>query len=589
MTKLNQKLKTNLLFEKEAFEFIAKPDFQKQWDELHSQNNSFSTLQSKSFVTTWYATYSAAYEPIVCVSFLDNKIVGLLFLAQNKITKHLIHAGANEAEYHGWLAVPEFEVEFLRQSLNIIKKNFNNAKWQWQWIPPKTKFATLKKALPNGFSIFSCTEDSPVWDLRDKQKLKKLEKSRSLKSKMKRFQRKGNVVFEIIENTNRLKEVLEQVIPQYDFRQEAAYGTTAFEKDTYKKDFTIALFESGAAHACVLWLDEKVLAFHFGCKNDKRVCLGVISYNPTSSKDSPGTLLILELAKHLTKEGYYYFDLTPGANSYKSRFANDTQLLSKPTIYFNKSVFNTIDRFKKSSFHSLQNFLLNTGYKLAELRNFKLRITEFSESLSNNKHGFSFLTRVKNMLFKKEQILIYKIGRCSSGLEDTTTIGVQKFEDMMSYKDVKPFKNRRRLLQSALQKFSNNATFYSVKEQNQLSWYGWCFDAKRPVNLGAWSKPLLFDSGFVIGDFYQNSKRTNQETFASNIDSMLSAIQFPSNEDNHLVVSENNFINKELIENWDLQLLETKSRYRLLYFLKWETQKNKELINKQIEEKPMVI
>ena len=60
MTNLNRNLKTNLLIEKKAFEIITKPDFQKQWDKLHSQSNSFSILQSKSFVTAWYATYSAA-------------------------------------------------------------------------------------------------------------------------------------------------------------------------------------------------------------------------------------------------------------------------------------------------------------------------------------------------------------------------------------------------------------------------------------------------------------------------------------------------------------------------------------------------
>ncbi|GGG35207.1 hypothetical protein GCM10011414_00770 [Croceivirga lutea] len=88
--------------------YVYKPDFQKQWTNLYLQSNSFSTLQSKSFILTWYANYSEEFKPIVSFSLLGNKIVGLLFLAQHRTKKHIIHAGANEAEYHGWLAVPEF-------------------------------------------------------------------------------------------------------------------------------------------------------------------------------------------------------------------------------------------------------------------------------------------------------------------------------------------------------------------------------------------------------------------------------------------------------------------------------------------------
>lgn len=549
---------------------IEKPDFLEHWQNLYLEvANGFSVFQSCEFIKTWYGLYKEYLEPVLCIAHQDKKLVGLMFIAWHKTKKTLVHAGENEAEYHGWLGISGVDLEFLRQSFIVLKKTFEVSKWDWKWMPPKTRPDGIRYSLPNNMSIVLETQEAPIWNLKNPDKLKKLRKSKSLKSKMRRLQKKGTVTFEVLESTKRLKEVLKQVKIQYDFRQEGVYGATAFKKDPLKEGLTLALFNAGIAHASVLWLDDRVLAFHFGCKDDIRVCLGIISYDPSESKNSPGTLIMVELADYLSQKGYHYFDLTPGTNSYKDRFANEYQTLYKPTVYFDKLPISTFKKLKIFGTNLMIRATQKIGIELATLRDIRNYFKELPKDISIKRENLSSWQIVKRFFYKKLQLLIYTVNKTYEADNQDSSLHYQKYEHLLCYNNHWPFTQKRRLLKNALQKFSRGAELYSAFENEELIWYGWCVRTKMPLSLGGYPVAIEQKQGITLGDFYENSRFSKPEKFSENVERMLESIPLVKKEKPYIILKDDQQLLPEIIEKWDIEHKETKTCVRLCYFLSW--------------------
>ena len=569
MTYTDYKIVTRTIRGQEVLKLIDTPDFIEQWNHLHRQTGGFSVLQSKEFLATWYKLYHETLEPVLCLAYRGQRAVGLMGLAWHKTENYLTHAGEFEAEYHGWLVIPGFEEVFLNQCLQILKKQFPISKWEWLWMPPNTSIDLLEAALPDDMKMTLNIQEAPNWDLRNPEKLKKLRKSKSLKSKMKRFQRRGAVVFEVIEEVDRLAEVLKQAKGQYDFRQEGAYGISPFADDPRKEALTLKLFEAGIAHASVLWLDDKVLAFHFGCKDDKRVCLGIISYDPSESRLSPGTLIIIELADRLTQDGYHYFDLTPGTDSYKDRFANEYQTLYQPTISFVKKR-DIIEKIKRRGINTFKKFMKQIGLRIGTLRNIKNSLEELPENISILRRHHSWLYLIKNALFNKQQINIYSVNRFNENVLASDKIQTQHFEHLMQYDDYVPFLQNRKLYQHSLAKFSDGATLFSIANQENLHWFAWKLGTKKPIQLSTIQKPITLETGQVICDIYQNSTAIDTQVFSDNIEQVLSTCTISEDNPTFLILTGNQQLNSKLIEDWDIELKEKRTWIRIFYLFNWE-------------------
>ncbi len=172
-------LEVKIVKDNKALELFDDSTFMAQWEGLVSESQKVTVIQESPFVTTWYKQYSNKYQPILILGFDKNSnMIGLMPLALSIQDKSLTHAGAVQAEYHGWLCKQNFDQEFPVQALIAIKKKLEVKKWQWNWIPPKSQVDWLhSKALKKAdIHVRVAQHDSPVLDLTDKEKIASLQK-----------------------------------------------------------------------------------------------------------------------------------------------------------------------------------------------------------------------------------------------------------------------------------------------------------------------------------------------------------------------------------------------------------------------------
>ncbi|MCF8245303.1 MAG: GNAT family N-acetyltransferase [Saprospiraceae bacterium] len=551
-----------LIKDKEASNLFHSLDFQAEWLRLAEASSGFTVLQQPAFATTWYDIYASDYEPVVVTARADGGgLVAMICLAWNKQHRFLTHAGHRDAEYHGWLAFPEVEVEFLSEVFQLVKKQFPVKKWKWSWLAPGLSAEALRKAGTQGTTVQLETRPAPVWDLTNPEKLEKLRKSRSVKPKFNKYKKRGDFRFELITCKDKTAAALKMAALQCDFRQEAIHNARPFASDPRKIEFCNALqSHSGMVHVSALWLDNQLLAFHFGIIDGKRAYLGIKSYDPSESRQSPGLLLLIELAEVLVQQGFELLDLTPGTDAYKERFANDHQLLSRPTICF--SPVAALSATAKNT----AIILLNKSLPL-----FKTDLLTMASWKENIKSWVGKLRHLRpsdfaRFLFLKKSMFVY-------AFEQQTKVAAlpaarnysQSFEDLMLYNESQPFPTRRLLLQDALGKFSDGDKLISSTVDGQLSWFAWLTESQQTV------KPRLHPQNIDLGencvslyDFYC----PDGQHFLENLEQALAIIPIEENNRRYLCLESKHKLPIEKAQELGLVSVKKWTCLRVLYFFK---------------------
>lgn len=561
-------LQTKLIKDKEAVVLLATPIFQNEWKKLATQSVGFTQLQEADFLTTWYSNYSAIFAPIFIFSRNEkSEMVGLIALAWHKEKEYLVHAG--NAEYHGWLATEEATIPFLKDMFSIVIDELKVEKWPWNWMPSGLNAASLQAAASAEMSLLVEEEGSPIWQLDNEEKLAKLLKSKSNKSKFNRYKKRGEYRYEIITEPDRIREVLEIAQYQCDLRREAMNNSRPFAEDPFKIDFCSELMNfSNKLHVSAMWLDDQLLAYHMGVEDGERVCFGLVSYDPSESKQSPGTLLIIELAKHLKESGYKILDMTPGTNSYKDRFANFYETLYRPTIHFSKRSFLKA-KVKKSMAMTGKKMLAMAKVDVPTMRKWKTNLGELPSKLKSisPKSIFSFFG---NILLQKNVHFLYEIDLKNEEIFSTTAtmLNQQKYVDLLDYQDNQPFLTRRDILIDALDKFARGNVLYSQNNNGKLEWFGWLKELKGQVKLEGFSEVIeIGEKTNLLCDFYKSSDVVSDD-FDENILTMLHQVKISGKEKVWLWVKKKDKLSQDRLESMQVKSYEKYTSSRVLYFFK---------------------
>jgi CelD/BcsL family acetyltransferase involved in cellulose biosynthesis len=561
-------LQTKLIKDKEAVVLLATPIFQNEWKKLATQSVGFTQLQEADFLTTWYSNYSAIFAPIFIFSRNEkSEMVGLIALAWHKEKEYLVHAG--NAEYHGWLATEEATIPFLKDMFSIVIDELKVEKWPWNWMPSGLNAASLQAAASAEMSLLVEEEGSPIWQLDNEEKLAKLLKSKSNKSKFNRYKKRGEYRYEIITEPDRIREVLEIAQYQCDLRREAMNNSRPFAEDPFKIDFCSELMNfSNKLHVSAMWLDDQLLAYHMGVEDGERVCFGLVSYDPSESKQSPGTLLIIELAKHLKESGYKILDMTPGTNSYKDRFANFYETLYRPTIHFSKRSFLKA-KVKKSMAMTGKKMLAMAKVDVPTMRQWKKNLGELPSKLKSIslESIFSFFG---NILLQKNVHFLYEIDLKNEETFSTSSriLNEQKYVDLLDYQDNQPFLTRRDLLIVALEKFAKGDVLFSQNNNGNIEWLGWLKEVKGQVKLEGFSEAIEFgEKTDLLSDFYSGADVAS-DNFDENILTMLHQVKISGKEKVWLWVKKKDKLSQDRLESMQVKSYEKYTSSRVLYFFK---------------------
>ncbi len=440
----------------ESLAIIKDDSFIAEWKSLAKASKEFTLIQEPDLVVSWYQAYQDQYDPLMVVATGDyENIVGILPLAISLDDGGLSHAGHGQAEYNGWIVKQEIEEDFLVQSLILLKQECNLSKWDWGWLPPhaNTDWLQSEKLTAQGIYVNLGHCELPVYDLSDTDRIAKIKKSKSTKSKINRLKRVGDLKIERITDSARAKEVFGDLKKISNFRNLAVYDNMPFVGENSNKEnwHLDHLDGSGGVHFTVLWQGDEFLACNFGFCSDDTVIIGLFTYNPVQGAHSPGNVFLIELIDFITNEGFKTLDLSPGGDPYKERFCNKHITLTKPVFCFSK-----VSKYKNDTITYVKN-KVKEKYSYRDIigfkTNLKKRVNEFRKNANNEYELLKFTSKDQSV----------------SKIE----VACQKFDDLLLYKESNGHKKRSEVVFSSLKNFERGDFLYTLVQDDALVFYSW--------------------------------------------------------------------------------------------------------------------
>jgi CelD/BcsL family acetyltransferase involved in cellulose biosynthesis/GNAT superfamily N-acetyltransferase len=427
-----------------------------QWTELCARCPWATGFQSFWFAKTWYNTYQPIYKALIGVGRdRANNLCGLLALAVAADGK-LVACGAQDAEYASWIALPEASDDFLGGALAKLWRMFPSGSLEFRYVPPG---APLGWCSPRANAVV-VPRPRPLMRL-DAAVLDSSLRKKSNKSRLSRIRALGPVSLVQIEDRAELERYIGRISAYYDLRQGAAYGALPYHADPLKREFQLALMnEPGVAHVTVLKAGEEVVAAHLGVCSSDKVSLGVIAHAPASRRHSAGKLLLLQLGKTLSGQGYRYLDLTPGGDEYKERFSTEhdqTHIVS---------VSATRTRYWKSLVTAWLRFRLMPGFVLQLARQVR------RQQLGPVSLCLRAARDLRRWIFRREELRVY---RCDTALGGPTSdFAVNRIEDLLLYRPAGPLDpTAAEFLYQVYERLSNGDQVYTKVEGDRLIHCAW--------------------------------------------------------------------------------------------------------------------
>jgi len=505
-----------ILSKDDTLKIISNKKFISTWKSLAENTSHCTIIQEYGFVVSWYKSYLDKHKPMMVLGYDKQKnVVGILPLAIAYDTGNLSHAGGDQAEYHGWICLKEYEEEFLIHSLISIKKECSPGKWKWGWLPSGVDISWFNSDLlkKSGIYINKTVSKSPLYNLENSDKIKKIKRKRSNRNKVNQLEREGELKFERIQSRNYAKKLLETIIAQYSFRQLALFNHNPLQKEINKK---ICLAQMDLMpeniHFTVLWHGDELLACNFGLCTAENVILGLMSYDPTKGKYSPGSIFLIKLLEYLKEEGYKILDLTPGGDSYKENFSNAHIYLVKPTICFNK--YYKIEDYASTSFLHYIKKHFNTKDIVSIQCLIKKNISLLGRKVLEPRDTTSSYYVYRGKTKKIVQNDIFPI------------LNYQQYTDLLLYQQSNAIFSPKELAYSAMKKFERGDRLYTMISDKKLIAFVWLASSgKKHWRSTLKDKINYKKNSLFIYDFYTSDKFKKNDIFQSCIQSILKEIQ----------------------------------------------------------------
>ena len=311
----------------DAHRLLDDPAFLAEWRSLAAADPKHTWFQEPTFAGAWYAAYASRHEAFLVTGWQDGALAGLMPLALTG--DGLVHAGAHQCEYQGWIAAPEIDATFGRLAVEAAMKTWRG-RWEWRNTAPGIPSDWIED--PGARGTLATAFESPLLDVADSEFIDARMKGR-LRSYRNRLERRG-MRYARFTDAASAREFLPRLERWCDLRQAAAHGSVPFALDSAKADFHARLLACPEeVWLSVLWLEELPVAAHLGPFAHGELAMGVQGYDPREGKLSPGTILMFEMAADISSAGGRLLDLTPGGDAWKERYASRHRTLHHVVLH----------------------------------------------------------------------------------------------------------------------------------------------------------------------------------------------------------------------------------------------------------------
>ncbi|TPE42512.1 GNAT family N-acetyltransferase [Pontibacter mangrovi] len=468
----------DFLIGEEVFDILADDRFKQGWDTLYHNCPWATAFQSRGFVCAWYRVFRDSHLPLVVRAYEGDRLTGLLTMAipypgnsrsnLENGSVQVMGAGEFEAEYHCWLAGPENGEKFITAALRQILSRLPKARIQFRFIPAGAPLAWLRQQPEWHKKYVLQPYHRPLLNLKAPGVEHTIKLRHQYKTKYNRLQRLGEVQFHKITTEEAFKAALQELSVQYDFRLGALYNKNPFRNKPLKFELMVELFRQGMLHVTVLKLDEHYLASLVAVADRGWVHLqGLNSHSPFFAKYSPGMLHFLSLGNYLHREGKAVFDLTPGDDSYKERFANVHDQVHTLVISHNPAFL--LKKKLKKIFHT---WLLEKGKRPMSV---ELALQKKKYQLKHTlQAGLKNMARQQLQRLKppKPEALFLKTGPSATPVP-AVAVKQDSLSDLLLYQATKGNLSRWEFTEKAMRLYENGAHAYTWTAHQKLLACAW--------------------------------------------------------------------------------------------------------------------
>ncbi len=452
---------------------------------------------------SWYQLYKEQYQPVLILDHQGENLTGAFPLAMDK-NGWVIGAGAELAEYQVWVYHNNQCIDFVHEALELLWMELPLKGIHLKYLPQSTPYHGIKTLLGWKNRIFLKSHQHPIL-LADGEAMSRELRKKNKREKVNRLKRQGELSFERVKDEKQFDNILGDLITQCDFRKGAVYDNQLFSEDPSRKPFLEKLFQLGLLHVTLLKLDQEIIASNVGVMGKRWVHLqGINTHSPFMAKHSPGILHFLMLGQLLEKEGFEVFDLTPGADPYKSSLANQYQIayeltISNPLVIQTQKWKNLINNWVKESLKKKgysDKFLKSTKAKILFNKHRWLHIIKqgpifYFQKFLNNGHSPSHSkvwTLEKDNCFESES---------QNGLR----VEKNNLNDLLKYDPRGELVTKQAFLMDCMKRLEEGQQVYTYSQDNKLDFLVWL--THQPQTLIKDHNKLKIESpACLIYDFY---------------------------------------------------------------------------------------
>lgn len=558
---------------KDAWVWLQDKAHGQRWDTLSQCCPWATSFQSRAFATTWYEVYAERYEPLlICAQAADGQLTGLLLLAIEKKSGELVWAGTHHAEYQVWLSRPKESDEFMLAALEHLRRAFPTQSLFCKYLPPATPLAWVKSARLRGSAVELLSSPRPLLQIGDGSVIAASLKKKSNKSRLNRLRQVGEIKFEQITDPVVLAAMFADISAYTDLRQGAVHDVLPFRLDPLKQPFHLALLRHpDLVHVTVMKVGEQVVAAHFGIRNSHDVTLWLFAHSPFFALHSPGKFHLLLLGEMLAKQGITTFDLTPGGDPWKERFATEHDQVHTLRVIFDSGN----NQLKKRKAQQRFEAIAKRGFQLVGLSPHQVR------SLIGKLRRVNPANIPKKLLRKvwdKTEFRVYAYAPQEVWkLPRPQVMTRDDVRALLTFAPMADHQTQQGFFERALQQLETEQHCYTLVENDCLVHYGWLGLRQQKAKLSEVGQEFIFDEpdNAVLYDFFTHPQARGRGLYQQALYQILHDVaELPDIQKIYIMVLADNAPSRHVIEKvgftYECSLFRQK---RLGKTITWSTQR----------------
>lgn len=490
----------NLSRHEAALALLMDQSFCRDWDDLFLPCPWATPFQGRAFVTTWYEIYATRYEPLLVSERAANgQLTGLLTLALDRVSGALVVAGTHHAEYQVWLSHPERGDEFILAAIANLRTAFPPQSLFFKYLPPNAPLTWAKSGQFPLRQIEIQSHARPLLNIGDGRGIGESLKKKSNKSRLNRLRQMGEIRFEQITDPVVLEAIFDDIEAFVDLRQGAVHDVLPFRIDPLKKPFHLALLKHpDLVHVTALRVGEKLAALHFGIRGPTQSVLWLFAHSPFLAAHSPGKFHLLLLGELLAHQGITTFDLTPGGDPWKERFATDHDHVHTLRVTFKSGN----RQLKKQQAQQRFEAIAKRGFQAIGMSPQQVR--SLIGKLQRVKPS-SLPKKLLKKVWDRTEFRVYVyLPADVQHLPRPQVMSTDSLDALLAFQPMAEYQTQQGFLARALHQLEAEQHCYTLVENDCLIHYGWLGLRQQKARLSEVEQEFIYDEpeNAVLYDFF---------------------------------------------------------------------------------------